>query len=929
MRWFVISLAALTFSSTAAEVEIVNNLPFPINQPVDVQTPDGRTVSVVASAMRGQTVRVPMETPPKSGVDADLSASGNSIEMWQYGRLSWSVLVEPKNPSIQDPPPSTKHDFAKLFKPLPLKFTAEKPHVWRAEATDQGLKVSVEVRNIVPQKFIDVHTTVENVSAPTKDVYAALICRWDQDWYTQAPDENDPKTFHDKRQLNVIHSRTLDYDNHRMPFENAYSPFRGGADRSQYVQRGVDWLNTHFSNATVLWMNDFTPSFTYHRKATAKTPAHWVGANTAQLAQEMQADQHVIYSITELARPQVKNYRSRVQDNVLPPPGEPETISNRIIIRDHSFDDDDWADNQFVAYTTYRTHEKLPNGDVRVTFGVPFTTFGTSYLPYSTLGENFITYRQPGMSTEGYWPLAPETVKHFDKFRDEIRCDLRSLKSLGFDLVRLHHLELIYNKDKDGKHVIDAATRKAYLDFLFGEFKSLRLKALLDVKLPPQEVADLVKRYREQVAGVEIDNEVLLMQGVVDEDVPTWKKIYAAVKQVAPEIPVHLTAHTNSGAFNRLIKEGVPFDKLGEHAYLDSLEAIPSARDYGLAMADFGSKIGKPPCITEWNWRFLTHMTFEDRARIYPPIFENVLATRCMPEMYQFQYQDSLAINPATLRGMRRYELLLLSRRPKPEAFEFEKLIDKYGKKDAPHQVLGINHAAAEFNDGIATANITLVNHGDKPLALTATAEGPAGVKMEVAKKITVAPSASVAVPMKLELPADAQPGFYHAFVRLEGPNGFLRYGWAEARLAGALKIDKTPAAGVTYGDGALDFNFNRPLTVVYADDANPTDVEAAWTLFITLESATGRPVRIYQQKDFKQDKPANVILVEVTKTDSPTVRLEDGKLLVTGNSAKQVLAASMDLTLRYWKYAKDSGIPRVGLTTDRVEGKGSKTDLE
>ena len=34
------------------------------------------------------------------------------------------------------------------------------------------------------------------------------------------------------------------------------------------------------------WLNDFTPSFTYHRDATAKTPARWVGANTAQLAQE-------------------------------------------------------------------------------------------------------------------------------------------------------------------------------------------------------------------------------------------------------------------------------------------------------------------------------------------------------------------------------------------------------------------------------------------------------------------------------------------------------------------------------------------------------------------------------------------------------------------------------------------------------------------
>src|SRR5207249_9319514 len=110
-----------------------------------------------------------------------------------------------------------------------------------------------------------------------------------------------------------------------------------------------------------------------------------------------------------------------------------------------------------------------------------------------------------------------------------------------------------------------------------------------------------------------------------------------------------------------------PFDRLGEHAYVDSLDAIPSARDYALAMADLGTKLNKPPVITEWNWRFLTRMTPENRAKVYPPIFENVLAARCMPEIYQFQFQDSLAMAPRTLRGIRHYELLNVSRRPRPE----------------------------------------------------------------------------------------------------------------------------------------------------------------------------------------------------------------------------------------------------------------------
>ena len=51
---------------------------------------------------------------------------------------------------------------------------------------------------------------------------------------------------------------------------------------------------------------------------------------------------------------------------------------------------------------------------------------------------------------------------------------------------------------------------------------------------------------------------------------------------------------------------------------------------------------------------------------------------------------DSLAMNLTTLKGMRRYELLLLSRRPKPEALEFMKLINKYAAANHPNRVLDV-----------------------------------------------------------------------------------------------------------------------------------------------------------------------------------------------------------------------------------------------
>src|SRR5205814_924976 len=162
-----------------------------------------------------------------------------------------------------------------------------------------------------------------------------------------------------------------------------------------------------------------------------------------------------------------------------------------------------------------------------VQFGVPYTKFGTAYFPYSTLGENFGRLHMPGMSQEGYWPLAADTVKQWNLFADDIRRDLRIAKAMGFESIRLHHLEMLEPLD-------------------------------------------------------------------------------------------------------RLRRLGVKFDRVGEHAYQDSLDAIPSGRDFALAASDYGTEIGKPPVITEWNWRGLTRLTPEARAKVYPPIFENVLATRCM-----------------------------------------------------------------------------------------------------------------------------------------------------------------------------------------------------------------------------------------------------------------------------------------------------------
>jgi hypothetical protein len=195
-------------------------------------------------------------------------------------------------------------------------------------------------------------------------------------------------------------------------------------------------------------------------------------------------------------------YRTRLESNALPPPGEPLTFTSRLVVSDEKLSDER-ADELFVAYCGFVRQTK--DGDTaKIEIGTPYTKFGTAYFPYSTLGENFEKYHMPGQSQETYWPLSPETVKQWKLFQDDIRRDLRIAKTMGFESIRLHHLELL--------EYLPREVQQDYLDFLFGELKHLGLTALLDVKLHPKRVADLVKRYEKQIDAVEYDNEVLILR---------------------------------------------------------------------------------------------------------------------------------------------------------------------------------------------------------------------------------------------------------------------------------------------------------------------------------------------------------------------------------------------------------------------------------
>ncbi|MBA3631820.1 MAG: hypothetical protein H0W58_03250 [Acidobacteria bacterium] len=949
---FIISLLLAFFpakpvvifaATETVRIELVNNQPFPVRMPIAVKNgnlnggtwktsdgkaaqKDGDSLVFIADLPASSTQNFKLQNGSNfktANKLFTLNPTENGVALKfagvELGRLSWDIIFRDSKPEeLKGVPFSTKEDFAAAFQPISIKFekAAEGAvfDVWRGTVEEKGLQFSIELRAF-HNGFLDISSELKNVgAAKTENVYTAILTRWQQ-----------PKNV----------ERSVSYDNRIKKLgENDWTNFRVGESCNWYVQHGVDWLKTNFAKSiSAAWFNDFSQSFTVHQDATAKRKARWVGANIPQIGFEVQTAGDDVYSLTEIARSNLKSYAERLEDNRLMPRGESVSFTSRLVF-DSNLQSDEQTDNAFVAYTSY-AEQKTSADKIKYSIGVPSTRFGTNYFPYSTLGENFDIKKLPGMDRDGYWTLAADTVNKWQLFADDIRRDLRIAKTLGFELIRLHHLELL--------NAIDKEKRFEYLDFFFGELRKLKLKALIDARISAEETAELVRRYRNEIDGVEVDNEVLIF-GINDDAPDYWRRVYAAVKKVASEIPVHLTAHTNTGAFDRLEKLGVKSDRIGQHAYADGLDSLPNMRGFSLAAASYGRRVGKEPIITEWNWRFLTRMTPEDRAKVYAPIFENVLKTRSMPTMYQFQFNETLAMNPRVLKGIRHYEQIWLSRRPKPEAFVLSDLIKKYAAPTHPNKLIDVEHAVVELDKtGKGTAEFKITNTSNRDLNLKISAESPANLKANLQNDsvLKLKPNESKTVNVGLQaLSTDKSPtplpGFYHVFLRIEGANDLLRYGWAEARLAGAPKIDATTKTNVIYGKNAFSFNLNRSLAVVYGDKAPIQDVETAYVLVNTLESATGRPVNIYELKDLPKDERAALILVGTVKTNQ-LINQVFGKIPANLSAAKQFVArvsddsnndwlilsgadnleaerAAMDWTIRFWKYAKDSAARRVGL---------------
>ena len=898
----VLGLAAALPLRAASTIILQNNHPFPWRLPVRARLDATHDVWVIADLPASGTQQITpgaKPAPPRDPllrIDSESQGARLVYSGKDLGLLTWNIETHPVTPG--SPETNSLTNFDASFQPLPLEFRKQSHtrvvDAWRARATNNGLVLQIDL-DVFAAGFLDINAHLTNTSAdPAARVYAAVVCRW-------------------QRPLTV--SGTLCYDNHiRELASRDQSPFRAGTGRQQFVQRGVDWTRAEFRDgATVAWLNDFAPSFTVLDNST-NNPLHaprYAGANLSQLGQEIQLSPGRFLVITEIARPGGKTFADRVTENVLPARGEGVSFSSRLIFTNASFSPGA-IDNDFVAFTSYNEQSETPAATT-ISFGVPSVRFGTSYFPYSTLGENFDELKLPGMDRESFWPLAADTVLQWRLFADDIRRDLRIAKAMGFQLIRLHHLELLA--------AIPPDTRREYLDFLFDELKRLKLRALVDVYASPEQLAGLVGRYRDVIDGVELENEILIW-GIPLDRPAQWNAEYDAVHNAAPDIPVNLTGFNNTGMFERLRQLGVKFDRVDLHSYIDSLDAIPSGRGYALALGSYASKIGKPPMISEWNWRGLTKMSESNRAEIYRPIMENVLATRAIPDFYEFQFNETLAPNPRLGRGnlLRHYELLNLSRRPKLEAFELMKLIEQYSAPEDPVRVIESSHEAVDADArGAAKLSLSITNLTATALHLRASVETSAGVEasLSLASPLTLPASGEAIIPIDAHLTNDA-PGFYHVFLRLESDSGLLRYLWAEVRRPGTPKMDAAPAS-------EQEFDFSQPITVAYGPKATVLEVETAFAIGQTLESATGRVVPILPLSDVPDAAQARLIFVGAEK-ELPA-RGRDW-LLVTGKNTRETEQAGMNLILRYWKYAKDSAARRVGLARKDLPRGGDAVKL-
>ncbi|MEO5588106.1 MAG: hypothetical protein ABIS03_00870, partial [Gemmatimonadaceae bacterium] len=579
-------------------------------------------------------------------------------------------------------------------------------------------------------------------------------------------------------------------------------------DRDFWYTRGVDWLSWKARGLSLLSVNGFSPAPTILRDTT------WVEASHFYVWERTRQQGDTSWLVSEIAGPNAEQAKSRYM------PVTPyaalhanDTVSLKWRLAIEREPTRGWQESQLRVFAGYRTisHEQ-PTPVIEL--GVSSVSFGTSYFPYSTLAENFDYYRTPGLNSEAFWPISPLMWSGWRAFEPRMRSDLHIARAMGFESVRLHHLELLQTMKREEAF--------AFLDFFTGEARSLGLRIVIDSEGPAEWITSVLSRYREQVSRVELENEVLI-GGIKPSDPARWTSLYNAAKKAAPAAQVFFTGAGNNAMFERLRAIDVPFDRVGVHAYKHGPQWKEAYSSHMLGTAGYATDIGKPVTLGEFNWKDLTRMSPEKRVGEVREIYESVLAPRAIPEFFEFQFQESLTFNPSVSgSASRHYEPLSQDRRPKPEGRELMKIIREYGSPSAPMNELPILVTETRFAGNAATATFTMVNATARTLRIVveAMAFDGLGSRLQSPGRVTLRPGATYSGRVTLGLTGDKRIGTYHHFIRAAYENR-QSMGWGVASKPGSPQFSPESPLGdrVLYpqGTGVVDrIDWNRPAAVAF-----------------------------------------------------------------------------------------------------------------
>jgi hypothetical protein len=928
-------LSATAGTAGAQTLVVRNNHEIPYRGPIEVSTglPDGDYAAAGASAdVRGGVARIVASLAPRSeqtlrrrGAVRSVPFAGGALEVrsantslalrWRgapAGLLDVGLVVLPGAQATVD-------DAVGAFAPLPVAWRTGGDGVLRADVRRDGYAVALAATPY-GDGFVDVRATLVRPAgqpAAAGPAYVALVRR------AVTPAAREARLRFNGR-------------------EQAGGDSPSTWDRDFWYVRGVDWASWRSGALSLLSVSGFTPVPTIQKSSAWVEGSHfYVWERTRQRGDTM-------YLVSEIAGPNPDQAKSRYMPVT---PYAPLTAGDTVALRWRLAVAADpgatWAESQLRGFAGMRRASGSASAG-RAELGVPYTTFGIAYFPYSTFTENFDFHRVAGLNSESFWPISPTMWAQWRRFVPRMRTDLHVIRAMGYDAVRLHHLELL--------RTLDRAEAFAFLDFYMREARGLGLQVMIDSEGPSEWLGAVLARYRGDVTRVELENEVLI-GGIKPADPARWRELYRTAKAAAPDAQVYFTGAGNNAMFERLRALDVPFDRVGLHAYKHGPQWIEAYSSHVLGTAGYASDIGKPMSLGEFNWKDLTKLSPEERRGVFANLWEAILSPRAVPEVYHFQFQEQAAFN-TTVNGTnsRHYEPVGMDRRPRPEAFTTMEMIRKYGRPDAPVRTLPIEVAEIRFAAGRAEAPFTVTNATGRAqsVALSLASFDGTTTRLLTPARVQLAAGASASGRVEVRLAAGAPVGTYHHFV--EGRAGGVRsIGWGVASNAGAPTFADTTVLGdrVVYVQGpnvVREVDWSRPLAVTFGDKAAVLELEQAFQLANTLQAATGKPVRVSSEKDLPDSlaERGTVLLVGtaatsalVAGTNTPatagkgTIALDrrGGRsyLVLTGADAKGVEAAVVELELRYWPNAKDAAVRIAGMEKGAALGNrrsGSSVDL-